>query len=278
MATLLLLAAEELLELVAARFGGDSFSAHSHGGPAVSKDDHTAHEEHACDHTVEEHVAMDGACDAQPLEELCTHGKTEDASSSESDSDVETDKKDGESGTTDAKKNECSGDYEEGQATAVQLFTRMMILFVGLFFHNVFVGLALGFSDNDYELFIAIIFHQFFEGVVMGSRVAMAKLKRVVVVLLIDFVFALTPVLFIGIGIGIKHAVVEADSTDGFNITDGTFQGLSAGILIYVGLIHMLRAYRDANITSARLDLHRLASYLGVLLGAAIMAVIGIWA
>lgn len=160
----------------------------------------------------------------------------------------------------------------------LQMLLKMVVLFVGLMFHNIFIGLALGIADNDYVLFIALLFHQFFEGLGMGSRVAMAKLKHIGWVLAIDTIFAAIPSVFIGIGIGIKHGVAEADSDNGYLITSGVFQACSAGILIYVAIMHMLRAYQDAGTSLKRLHWHKLFSYCGLLLGMAIMCVIGIWA
>jgi len=160
----------------------------------------------------------------------------------------------------------------------LQMLLKMVVLFVGLMFHNVFIGLALGIGDNDYVLFIAILFHQFFEGLGMGSRVAMAKLKQVAWVLAIHLTFAAIPSVFIGIGIGIKHGVAEADSDSGYKITSGVFQACSAGILIYVAVMHMLRSYKDAGTSVQRLHWHKLFSYCGLLIGMAIMCVIGIWA
>jgi zinc transporter 1/2/3 len=87
---------------------------------------------------------------------------------------------------------------------------------------NVFVGLALGTADNDKALFIAIIFHQFFEGLGLGSRVAVANLKRFLSILIIDLIFAASAPLGIGIGIGIKSAIEDDDYA--YNIVDGTFQ------------------------------------------------------
>jgi len=286
MAIIILFTAEEVLDVVSSRFGIESFDAHSHGGAGPS---HGGHEDHACDHTIEEHKALDGQCDAQPLEELCTHGHSHSHDASNSSSDSETDleaggkkgEEEGGSISTADKTEKKEEEKEEDvgpQPTALELFTKMLVLFIGLFFHNVFVGLALGIADNDYVLFIAILFHQFFEGVGMGSRVAMAKLKRVATVLVVDFLFALAPVVFIGIGIGVKQVVANTDSSDGYNITKGTFQGLSAGMLIYVALVHMMRGYKDLGATGRRLDYHRLSSYFGLLVGAAIMSVIGIWA
>jgi len=247
------------------------------------------HEEHACDHTPEEHKANDGDCDAQPLEELCDHCDDQSRTSSSDDDlghDEEAPKK---PATTKQKKMEgtdSDSDTEEDDdepvevgASGLTLMLKMVVVFVGLMLHNVFVGLALGIADNDYVLFIALLFHQFFEGLGMGARVAMANLRHITLVLGIDFAFALVPVVFIGIGIGIKNSISEApDSTDGYNIAKGTLQGLSGGVLVYVAITHMMRSYKDNGATGSRLELHRLSSYCGLLFGAAVMSVIGIWA
>lgn len=283
MAVIMLFTAEEILDVVARRFGVVGFDPHSHGSTHVAKKDagHShghahAHEAHACDHTPSEHELNDGECDAQPLEELCDHDHHHNETSSSSDDDNKPD---------DLEKGEVSTSTDSSSSLDViippsplELLLKMIILFVGLMFHNIFVGLALGIADNDYVLFIAILFHQFFEGLGMGARVAMANLRSIVTVIIIDVIFAAIPVVFIGVGIGIKHGVAAAEDQQGYNITKGTFQGLSAGVLIYVAIVHMIRAYKDNGTSAKHLDWHRLSSYCGLLFGAAIMAVIGIWA
>jgi len=153
--------------------------------------------------------------------------------------------------------------------------TKMMILFVGLILHNVFVGIALGLSDS-LELFIAVLFHQFFEGLGMGARVALAKLKRILVILLIDTVFAFACP--IGIVVGIIIRIKTDPESIAFFACDGTFQSLSGGILIYISVMHLLRSYTETEYKGKQLQIHKWVSFLGVLIGACIMAVIGIWA
>jgi len=287
MAILILFTAEEILDVVANRFGIVGFDSHDHGPTKDHVHGHShahAHEAHACDHTPAEHEENDGECDAQPLEELCDHGHEDDAidasicsseeESKQADSDIE-------EGTKQPEKVQSEDNEPEPTfkpPTRLELLLKMIILFVGLMFHNIFVGLTLGIADNDYVLFIAIIFHQFFEGLGMGARVAMANLRSIWVVLAIDFIFATIPVVFIGVGIGIKNGVEAAEDTEGYSVTKGVFQALSAGVLIYVAAVHMFKAYRDNGSEAKNIDIHRVASYIGLILGAAVMAVIGIWA
>jgi zinc transporter 1/2/3 len=87
------------------------------------------------------------------------------------------------------------------------------------------VGLALGTADNDHALFIAIIFHQFFEGLGLGSRVADVDMRKILSVLLIDFVFAASAPVGIGIGLGVKSAL--EDGSMAYSTVDGTFQALT---------------------------------------------------
>jgi len=167
---------------------------------------------------------------------------------------------------------------------SVKPMTKMLVLFFGLFFHNIFVGIALGIADGDYALLIAITFHQFFEGLGMGSRVALAGLGRFFSVLAIDVVFAASAPAGIGLGLVFKSSLTN-DSTL-YMALDGVFQGISGGILVYVALVHMIRAYAESAVggevddgKAARAwEWHKWASFLGVLCGAAAMAIIGIWA
>lgn len=157
----------------------------------------------------------------------------------------------------------------------IKPITKMLILFTGLIFHNIFVGIALGVTE-ELALFIAIIFHQFFEGLGMGARVASAKLKRILVILLIDTVFALAcPV---GIVIGIIIRIKTSPDSIAYYAVDGTFSALSGGILIYISIMHLLRSYTETEAKGKVLQIHKWTSFVGVLLGAGIMSIIGIWA
>jgi len=293
MAILMLFTMEEVMAIIANRCGLRSLDPHYNGIDAEPDDDeededrvhghgHHDHELHACDHTPDEHLENDGQCDAQPLEETCDHhqphAKTEDDNQDEDNDDAAPRARESLDDEDSSEKEPKKKKKKQAQRGSVNLFLKMILLFIGLDIHNIFVGLALGISDNDYVLFIALLFHQFFEGLGMGSRVAMAKLRSVWYVVLIDLVFASFPSIFIGIGIGIKQGVTAADSTYGYNLAKGILQGMSAGILIYIALVHMMRAYRDNGSSAKHRDWHSVFSYLGLLLGCAIMSVIGIWA
>ncbi len=172
---------------------------------------------------------------------------------------------------------ECPGHLkEEERLNRSKHFTEMAVLFFGLFFHNIFVGITLGVSEDDYQLFIAILFHQFFEGLGMGSRVAMANLKRRITIFAIDLLFAVSAPAGIGLGLGIKSSIEDGSFT--YSIVEGLFQALSGGILIYIAGTHMMSPVILTSWSNKLKYMHRCAAYVGILLGCAAMAVIGIWA
>jgi len=157
----------------------------------------------------------------------------------------------------------------------VDYYSELYVLLFGLSFHSLFVGIALGVSDNDWGLFTAIVFHQFFEGMALGSRVARAAFKRRLHIWLLDIVFSLAAPFGTAIGIGIRSSLEDNSRT--YNLADGVFQALSAGILIYVSLVHMMKEEME------RPEFRRggpllYAIYTGFALGAGTMSVIGIWA
>jgi zinc transporter 1/2/3 len=153
-------------------------------------------------------------------------------------------------------------------------YTQLYVLLFGLGFHSFFVGIALGIVDNDVNLFIAIVSHQFFEGLALGARVARAKFRSRLHIWMLDISFALAAPIGIAIGIGVHSRI--ADNTFAYPIVDGTFQALSGGILIYVSLVHMMKEEMErAEFSNSNLSL---VMYLGFLLGAAVMSIIGIWA
>jgi len=293
MAILMLFTMEEVMAIIANRFGLRSLDPHYNGidvQPEVEEDD--GHELHTCDHTIDDHLQNDGQCDEQPLEEACDHGHQNDGKAGdEESSNSSSSSKEEEEEVDDGDDNDHDDDDNDEEAAkpnnkkkmqqqrgSVNLFLKMILLFIGLDIHNIFVGLALGISDNDYVLFVALLFHQFFEGLGMGSRVAMAKLRSIWFVIGIDLIFASFPSIFIAIGIGIKQGVDDADSTYGYNLAKAILQGLSAGILIYIALVHMMRAYLDNGSSAKHRDIHSVCSYFGLLFGCAVMSVIGIWA
>jgi len=154
-------------------------------------------------------------------------------------------------------------------------YTELGVLMFGLCFHSYFVGLALGVVSDDWGLFTAIIFHQFFEGLALGARVARANFKNKIHVWLIDLWYALAVPIGVAIGMGIKSQIVNNQYQ--YDIADGTVQAMSGGILIYMGLVHMMKEELE------RKEFRNggsilIAMYIGFMAGSGAMAIIGIWA
>jgi len=150
----------------------------------------------------------------------------------------------------------------------------MYILLAGLSFHSFFVGLAPGGSDS-LALFLALFAPPFLQGVALGARIARARLPKRRDGLFLDLVFALAAPIGCGIGIAIESRV--GDTTFTFYVINGLFQSLSAGILIYVAVIHLLSEEMERHgIADDRKG--RNVTYVGFVVGCGVMSVLGIWA
>ena len=164
---------------------------------------------------------------------------------------------------------------EELRQQKIRFYTEMYVLLFGLSFHSIFVGFALGLSNDDLGLFLAILCHQTFEGIALGVRITRAKISKNIFVLFIDFLFSIATPVGIVIGLWIKSSVIE--NPQNYEIIQGSFNAFSAGILLYVGLVHMLAEEVNRETVVKSLPKY-LAIYIGVLLGAAMMSVLAIWA
>ena len=164
---------------------------------------------------------------------------------------------------------------EELRNIRTKFYTEMYVLLFGLSFHSIFVGFTLGLSKNDVGLFIAILCHQLFEGFALGVRIARANFKKNRFIFLIDIVFASATPLGITIGLLVKKLVSKDPQT--FGIIQGTFNSFSAGILIFVGLVHMLAEEVEREEIAESLPKY-LVIYFGALAGAAFMSLLAIWA
>lgn len=166
--------------------------------------------------------------------------------------------------------------YEDYKAQLTAIF----ILEFGIIFHSVFIGLTLAVSGDEFiTLFIVLVFHQTFEGLGLGARLAVTpwpKGKRwTPYVLAITYGFT-TPIA-IAIGLGVRQSYPPGSRTT--LLTNGIFDSISAGILIYTGLVELMahefmfsRTMRDA-------PLKTLLSAFGLMcLGAGLMALLGKWA
>jgi zinc transporter 1/2/3 len=158
--------------------------------------------------------------------------------------------------------------------------TAIFILEFGVIFHSVFIGLTLAVSGSEFTtLLIVLIFHQSFEGLGLGSRIAVTpwpKGKRWTPYIL-GFAYGLSTPIAIAIGLGVRKSYPPEGRTT--LIVNGVFDSISAGILIYTGLVELMahefmfsNSMRTANIKVV------LSAFLMMCMGAALMALLGKWA
>ena len=119
--------------------------------------------------------------------------------------------------------------------------TAILILEFGVIFHSVFVGLTLAVAGDEFDtLYVVLVFHQMFEGLGLGSRLAATpwpKSKRSTPYYL-AMLYGLTTPISIAVGLGVRQSYAPGSQTA--LIVNGVFDSLSAGILIYTGLVELM--------------------------------------
>ena len=130
----------------------------------------------------------------------------------------------------------AAGDSYSAQMTAI------FILEFGVIFHSIFVGLTLAVSGPEEfgTLYVVLAFHQTFEGLGLGSRLAIApwpKTKRWTPYIL-GIAYALSTPISIAVGLGVRTSYSPGSQTA--LVTNGVFDSISAGILIYTGLVELM--------------------------------------
>jgi len=158
--------------------------------------------------------------------------------------------------------------------------TAIFILEFGVIFHSIFVGLTLAVSGSDFNtLYVVLVFHQTFEGLGLGSRLAATpwpKTKRWT-----PYLFALgyglsTPIA-IAVGLGVRKSYLPGGQKS--LIVNGVFDSISAGILIYTGLVELMAHEFMFSSVMRRARLRVVMSAFGMMcLGAGLMALLGKWA
>ncbi|KFY38974.1 hypothetical protein V495_06257 [Pseudogymnoascus sp. VKM F-4514 (FW-929)] len=126
----------------------------------------------------------------------------------------------------------------------------VLVLEAGIIFHSILLGITLIVAGDSVfiTLFIVILFHQMFEGLALGARIAALdtddsegngsvsawrKTKNWVMPL----TFAVITPIGMAIGIGVLHKFNGNNPST--IVALGTLDALSAGILIWVGLVSM---------------------------------------
>ncbi|KAJ1949779.1 hypothetical protein FBU59_000993 [Linderina macrospora] len=154
------------------------------------------------------------------------------------------------------------------------------ILELGICLHSVIIGVTLSVTvgSDFHTLLIAIAFHQFCEGLALGSRLAQIKYARhsFIRAFVSAALFMLITPIGMCIGIGVRYSY--APNSPSSLITMGVLDCLSAGILIYSGLVNLLaEEFGTLEFRSYKRGM-KAACFIAMFVGAAIMAVIGKWA
>ncbi|XP_023523791.1 zinc transporter 3-like [Cucurbita pepo subsp. pepo] len=151
------------------------------------------------------------------------------------------------------------------------------VLELGIVVHSVIIGIGLGVSETPKTirpLVAAITFHQLFEGMGLGGSIAQAKFKNRATIIMALF-FCLTTPIGIVIGIGVTNGYDEEDPKA--LIVEGILNAASAGILIYMALVDLLAADFMNPRMQSNGKLQFMAN-LSLILGAALMSLLAIWA
>ncbi|RMD40855.1 hypothetical protein DV735_g4280, partial [Chaetothyriales sp. CBS 134920] len=119
----------------------------------------------------------------------------------------------------------------------------VMVMEAGILFHSILIGLTLVVAGDSFykTLLVVIVFHQFFEGLALGARIALLPSKfapfwRTKIWMAIAYAL-ITPI-GMAIGIGVIHDFNGNDKSTILAI--GTLDAISAGILLWVGVVDML--------------------------------------
>ena len=172
-----------------------------------------------------------------------------------------------------------SGDSDATKLAFQQQIAAFLILEFGVIFHSVIIGLNLGVVGDEFAtLYPVLVFHQTFEGLGIGARLSVIPFPDRLAWMpwALCLAYGLTTPISIAIGLGLR--TTYNGESYAASVASGVLDSISAGILIYTGLVEMLardflfNPSRTQNRT--RLVLMLVSLYLGV----AIMALLGKWA
>jgi solute carrier family 39 (zinc transporter), member 1/2/3 len=156
----------------------------------------------------------------------------------------------------------------------------LIIFELGVAFHSVIIGLALGvLAGPEFRtLLAALVFHQFFEGFALGNAlIAVTPSKGLTAQAVLAYALS-TPA---GIALGIILRNTYNENSSSALLTQGVFDSVSAGTLLYTGIVQLLtynmtispkfaaNGYSKGTVATAFVSLYA---------GAAAMSVIGKWA
>ncbi|KAK5133551.1 hypothetical protein LTR08_007590 [Meristemomyces frigidus] len=160
-----------------------------------------------------------------------------------------------------------------------QQIAAFLILEFGVIFHSAIIGLTLGTAGSEFAtLYPVIVFHQSFEGLGIGARLSAIPFPRRLhwMPWVLAAGYGLTTPIAIAVGLGLRFTYNSGSFTA--NVVSGVLDAVSAGILLYTGLVELLA--RDFLFNPDRTNDDKQLTFMlcSVLLGVGIMALLGKWA
>ncbi|KAG4031124.1 hypothetical protein MFRU_010g02490 [Monilinia fructicola] len=169
--------------------------------------------------------------------------------------------------------------HQDDDHFAAQM-TALFILEFGVIFHSIFIGLTLAVTGDDFViLYIVLVFHQTFEGLGLGARLATAHWpkKKSWMPWVLGSAYGFTTPIAIAIGLGVRTTFTPGSQNT--MIVNGVFDSISAGILIYTGLVELMAHEFMFNQEMRKSSMKMLLFAFGCMCaGAGLMALLGKWA
>jgi zinc transporter 1/2/3 len=158
--------------------------------------------------------------------------------------------------------------------------TALFILEFGVIFHSIFIGLTLAVAGEEFKtLYVVLVFHQTFEGLGLGTRLAAAPWPKTkwMTPYILGAGYAISTPVAIAVGLGLRQTYPPGSQTT--LIVNGVFDSVSAGILIYTGLVELMAHEFMFSPTMQRARIGTVLSAFGMMCaGAGLMALLGKWA
>lgn len=174
-------------------------------------------------------------------------------------------------------------DHHKSHSEVEQFAAQMTALFIlefGVVFHSIFIGLTLAVAGDEFNvLYIVLVFHQTFEGLGLGSRLATAQWPKSKwwMPWILGSLYGITTPVAIAVGIGIRESF--APGSNQTLIVNGIFDSISAGILLYTGLVELMAHEFMFNSEMRKAKMGMVLGAFGCMcLGAGLMALLGKWA
>jgi len=171
------------------------------------------------------------------------------------------------------------GTAAETERAFRQQIVAFLILEFGVIFHSVIIGLNLGVVGDEFStLYPVIVFHQAFEGLGIGARLSMIPFPTKFNWLpwALCAAYGLAAPIAVAIGLGMATSYNPGSFTA--SVVSGVLDSISAGILLYTGLVELLARDFLFNKERSRKDKEVVFMLACLFLGTAVMALLGKWA